>query len=91
MRRGFIAAIAAATLLVTPLLAAETVKGPLAPGKPAGVRKAQLSDGEWTILAIGGAALVAGLVISGEGSDGVPITPSTGGSTTTTTSTSTAT
>ncbi|HVZ27175.1 MAG TPA: hypothetical protein VG798_00830 [Rhizomicrobium sp.] len=89
MRRGFIAAIAAVTFVVTPLLAAETVKGPLAPGKPAGVRKAQVSDGEWTLLAIGGAGLIAGLAIAGEGSDGVPITPITGGGSTTTTSTST--
>jgi hypothetical protein len=90
MRRGFIAAITAATVVVTPLLAAETIKSPLAPGKPAGVRKAQVSDGEWTLLAIGGAALVAGLVIAGDNSSGVSITPSTAGSTTSTsTSTST--
>jgi hypothetical protein len=91
MRRGFIAAITAATFAVTPLLAAETVKSPLPPGKPAGVKKAQVSDGEWTLLAVGGAAAIAGLIIAGEGDDGVPITPITNAGSTTTTSTSTAT
>jgi hypothetical protein len=91
MKRGFFAALAAATLIVTPLLAAETAKGPLASGKPAGVRKAQLTGGEWALLAVGGLGLVVGLAVGGDNSDTVPITPITSGGTTTSTSTSTST
>jgi hypothetical protein len=86
MKSGLIA-ILAATVIVTPLLAAETQPG-LAPGKPAGLKKAQLADGEVAAIAIGGVALIAGLIISNQGnSPGVAVTPATAGSSTTTTTT----
>jgi hypothetical protein len=62
MRRALIAATVAVSFFATNLLAAETA-APLAPGKPAGVQKAQ--DYDWTSYAwIGlgvGAAILLGL------------------------------
>lgn len=62
MKRALIAATIAASFVATNVLAAETA-APLAPGKAAGVQKAQ--DYDWTSLAwIGvgvGAAILIGL------------------------------
>jgi hypothetical protein len=78
MKRTCTAALLVATLVVTPLFAAENAP-PLAPGKPAGTRKAQDEDNTLLYIALGGAAAVGiGLLASG-GSDhpAAASTPST--------------
>jgi hypothetical protein len=60
MKRTWIAAAAAASLFATNLLAAEAT-GPLAPAKPAGVKKAQ--DWDMTTIGIVGAGALAGVLI----------------------------
>jgi hypothetical protein len=89
------AAILAAALVGSNAYAA-TVVGPLAPGKPAGVKTAALEDN--TLLILAGAGIVIGgiaLVASGN-SDGIttpttnlnpPTTTTTAATTTTTTTT----
>ena len=62
-----IAGLMAASLCVTPVLAADAA-GPLAPGKPAGVEAARLHVG--TGLLIVGGLLVAGLVVAVASSGG---------------------
>jgi hypothetical protein len=58
-----IAGLMAASLCITPVLAADAA-GPLAAGKPAGVKKAQAMDEGNTILYIvGGGAIIAGIVL----------------------------
>ena len=69
--RSFFAAALAATLVVTPVLAAETLEaGALAPGKPAGVKQAQIEAGGvllWVgILAAAGA--IAAIASTTQGS-----------------------
>jgi hypothetical protein len=66
--------------------------GPLAPGKPAGVAKAQADDDNTVLYVIGVGAIVAGVALlasdhhhGGAGSTG----GTTGGGTTTTTTTTT--
>ena len=66
-------------------MAADT--GPLAPGTPAGVKRAQLS--EPMIVAIGlGAIVVAVVAVAASGDDDSPVTPAPSPTTTTTTTTS---
>ena len=73
-----IAGLMAACLCVTPVLAADAT-GPLAPGKPAGVHKAQGEDN--TILYIlGGGAVIAGIVLIANNNGGDHNTGSTGSS-----------
>lgn len=72
--------------LATSLLVSTAIAAPLAPGKPAGVKKAQLGDNS-TVFVIAGVGLVGlglGLALSGDGNN--PVT-----STSTSTSTSTGT
>ena len=88
------AALLATTMFVTSAFAADSV-GPLTPGKPAGVQKAQAGD--TTLLWLIGAGLVVGgiiLVASNNGGNSTPTGSTGGGSTsggggTTTTTTST--
>ena len=64
-------ALLATTLIVSSAFAATDAAGPLAPGKPAGVQKAQLAEGT-TLLWVLGAGLVIGgiaLVASNGGDD----------------------
>jgi hypothetical protein len=77
-------------LFATQALAAESA--PLAPGKPAGVAKAQADDDNTVLYVIGVGAIVAGVALlasdhhhGGAGSTG----GTTGGGTTTTTTTTT--
>ena len=66
-------ALLATTMIVTSAFAATDSVGPLTPGKPAGVQKAQLED--TTLLWIIGAGLVIGgiaLVASGSGNSSTP-------------------
>jgi len=76
LMRIFGAAILATSLLVTNAFAAET----LTPGKPAGVKKAQMDDNRNTLLIISGIGL-AGLGI------GLAASQNGGGPTTVTTAT----
>ena len=64
------AALLATTMIVSSAFAATDSVGPLTPGKPAGVQKAQMEDS--TLLWIIGAGLVIGgiaLVASGSGNN----------------------
>jgi hypothetical protein len=87
--RNFIAAIAAASLLTTSAIAA----APLAPGKPAGLKKAQDADDNTVLYIIGIGAVAAGIAIlasdSNDNNGGSTVTPPT--TTTTTTSSKAAT
>jgi hypothetical protein len=79
------AGVAAIALLAGQALAADTA--PLAPGKPAGVKKAQDEDTMTALYIIGGGALVAGIaVLASDDNNNNTTTPPP---TTTTTSTST--
>jgi hypothetical protein len=87
--RVLIAAAVAATMFTTNLLAAESeTLAPLAPGKAAGLQKAQSEDNDIWWWALGGAA-VAGIVILATNSGGS--SSPAGGTTTTSTATSTST
>ena len=66
------AAILASSLVISSAFAATNAAAPLAPGKPAGVKKAQAADN--TMLMVLGLGVVAGgiaLVASGGGNDKV--------------------
>ena len=69
------AAILASSLIVSSAFAATNAAAPLAPGKPAGVKKAQSADN--TMLMVLGLGVVAGgiaLVASGGGNGSVTTT-----------------
>ena len=73
------AALLATTMFVTSAFAADSV-GPLTPGKPAGVQKAQAGD--TTLLWLIGAGLVVGgiiLVASNNGGNSAPTGSTSGG------------
>jgi hypothetical protein len=87
MTRMLIAATVAATFFATNLLAAETVS-PLAPGKPAGVTKAQANDNTtlYYILGVGAlGGILLGLSTAQHGSVVPTATAGAGASTVTTT------
>jgi hypothetical protein len=72
--RVIVAAVLAVTLSATSLWAADTA-APLAPGKPAGVKKAQdMGDLGWLLV---GAGAIVGVVIIASNSGGAYITPTT--------------
>jgi hypothetical protein len=84
--RALISAVLATTLLASSALADD---GALAPGKPAGVHQAQMTQNElW--IALGVTAVAAGIVIAAT-SQSHTKTPAAGGGTTTTTTTTTGT
>jgi hypothetical protein len=86
--RVMIAAVTAASLLVSSAFAAETLSGPLAPGKPAGVQKAQMAD-TTLLYVLGGGLLIGGVVLlATQGSDNTPAASTPTTPTTTTTGTS---
>lgn len=82
--RVMIAAVTAASLLASSAFAAETLSAnvPLAPGKPAGVQKAQMADNT-LLYVLGGGLLIGGVVLlATQGSDNkttttTPTTPTT--------------
>jgi hypothetical protein len=81
--RVLIAAATAASLIVSSAFAAETASGPLAPGKPAGVQKAQMED--TTLLWVLGAGLaIGGIVLLATQNSDKTTTPTSGGSSGTT-------
>jgi hypothetical protein len=70
--RTLIAIALATTLAASAALAADNA-GPLAPGKPAGVKQAELGTTGWTLIGIGVLAAVAIGVATG--SNGSPLQP----------------
>lgn len=66
--RAIIAIALSSALLASAAMAAET--GPLAPGKPAGVKQAQMNTTGWVLLGIGAVTAIAIGVASG--SNGSP-------------------
>lgn len=68
--RTFIAIALSSTLIASTALAAEV--GPLAPGKPAGVKQAQLNTTAWVLIGTGVVAAIAIGVASS--SNGSPVT-----------------
>ena len=80
MRTTFVPVLLTAILAATPVagsLAAETSQ-PLQPGKPAGVKQAQMEDQTLTI-AFGAGLLAAGIAIATTGGNGGTITTTTTG------------
>lgn len=80
MRMTSVSLILTVILAAAPLagsLAAETAQ-PLQPGKPAGVRQAQMEDQTLTI-AFGAGLLAAGIVIATTGGNGGTVTTTTTG------------
>ena len=80
MRMTFVPLILTMVLAAAPVagsLAAETAQ-PLQPGKPAGVRKAQMEDQTLTI-AFGVGLLAAGIAIATTGGNGGTVTTTTTG------------
>ena len=89
MNRVLLATSLAASLVATNLFAADA-QGPLAPGKPAGVQKAQDMDWAMTALYVGAGALAVGLLVGSLNQENrtgaiTPATSSTSTSSTTTT------
>lgn len=84
--KNICAVIVAASLLTTAAMAAT----PLAPGKPAGLRKAQDQDDNTVLYIIGIGAVAAGIALLASGSDnnGSAVVPPTSTPTTTTTKSS---
>lgn len=83
------ATILSCLMFVTPVRCA-FAEAPLAPGKPAGVHKAQLMDGDRGIFLVAGAALIGitvGLATAGNGPSASGTGPGSGGGGTTSTST----
>lgn len=75
--RVLIAAITAASLLASSAFAAT---GPLAPGKPAGVQKAQAAENTTLLWVLGAGLVIGGIaLVATNGGDNTP-TGSTGGS-----------
>ena len=68
--RTFIAVALSTTLLASAAFAADSV-GPLAPGKPAGVKQAQIGQTGWILIGVGAVAAIAVGVASG--SNGSPV------------------
>ncbi|HKB95771.1 MAG TPA: hypothetical protein VKB94_02910 [Rhizomicrobium sp.] len=65
--RTLIAVALSTTLIASTALAAEV--GPLAPGKPAGVRQAQMNNTTWVLIGAGVVAAIAiGVASSSNGS-----------------------
>jgi hypothetical protein len=82
--RVLIASALSMTLLVSGAMAADSV-GPLAPGKPAGIKRAQEGDNTTALIIITGivvAGVAIGLSQSSDGNPGGPVTLTTVPSTT---------
>jgi hypothetical protein len=68
-------AVALSTSLIASAAFAANV-APLAPGKPAGVKQAQMSDTSWVLIGVGVVAAIAiGVASSSNGSPQQPTTP----------------
>ena len=71
--RAFTATLLSASLLTASVAMAADNAAPLAPGKPAGVHKAELSNTEYVLIGFGVVAIIAIAVASG--SNGSPVQP----------------
>jgi len=69
----FLRCVSLVVIATVPAFAAEP---PLAPGKPAGVRHAQMEDGTGMLIVAGGALVGIGIALA-TADDGVPGTPGT--------------
>ena len=69
----FLSCVSLVVLAAVPALAVEP---PLAPGKPAGIRHAQMEDGTGMLIVAGGALVGIGIALA-TADNGVPGTPST--------------
>jgi len=78
--RRFVIPVLIVTLFASPVLAASSA--PLVPGKPAGVRQAELLDGGNGMFVVAGAALV-GITIALATAGNGPTTPNTNPATST--------
>ena len=76
-----ISSILALALTTSAALAADT--GPLSPGAPAGVKRAQLSDPTWVAIGLGALALAV-IVVAASEDDDAPATPAPPATTTST-------
>ncbi|HTF42866.1 MAG TPA: hypothetical protein VK641_03150 [Terriglobales bacterium] len=74
----------ALALSTSTVLAADI--GPLSPGAPAGVKRAQMDDNTILYVALG-AAIIAGIVVAATSGDDSPANPAPPTTTTTTTTT----
>ena len=80
MRTRVLTAIFASALLISPSFAEDT--GALTPGKPAGVRKAEIFTGTvWGIAFLAAIGIGAGLIVANEGdqktTNNAPVSTST--------------
>ena len=67
--RSLIVIALSSTLIASAALAADTGAGPLKPGKPAGVKAAQMGTTTWALLGIGAdTAIAIGVASSSNGS-----------------------
>jgi hypothetical protein len=88
--------VAPATILSSLMFAASITgaladvnSAPLAPGKPAGVRKAELLEGSNAMFVVAGAALIGITVALATAGNGVPGSPNTSSTSTSTSTTGT--
>lgn len=80
-------AILAATMIVTSAYAATDTVGPLAPGKPAGVKTAQASSDNTLWWVLGAGVVIGGIALVASGNSSNSVTGALTTTTTTTTST----
>lgn len=73
--RAFTAMILSASLLASSAAIAADNAPPLAPGKPAGIHQAELTETHWVLIGFGVVAAIAIGVASG--SNGSPVQPQT--------------
>ena len=77
------AAILASSLIVSSAFAATDATAPLAPGKPAGVKQAQM-EGNTLLLVVGLGVVAGGVALLASGGGGNPVAATTTATTTTT-------
>ena len=88
--RAIGAAIMASALIFTGTVASAADMAPLAPGKPAGIKKAQDVDTSMLLWIVGGGLVVGGIALAAsQGSSKAPTPATTPPTTTTTTTTGT--
>jgi hypothetical protein len=77
------AAILASSLIVSSAFAATDATAPLSPGKPAGVKQAQM-EGNTLLLVVGLGVVAGGVALLASGGGGNPVAATTTATTTTT-------
>jgi hypothetical protein len=75
--RNFVAATVAATLIATGALAATDPGAPLPSGKPAGITKAQFSDGNTIWFIVAGGLIIAGVALVASNGNSTLVTGTT--------------